>query len=859
MTKNKRNIQSNYNWRRLFLHPLFFDRLVYLFLATMSAAVLWLEYGSANHAITYWLLAFNFTLALIGFLHTLQKKVKPRIVHVGIVLMLITPTLYIIFQNADLRLAIFALPASNMLQLGLVSHKLNQRLFGVYNLILLVGLLIPMISTNVVITSESISVQIILVLIAIITISTLGILYIWHQSNAYLRTNEKKLIDRIDAVIQTFSNLLTEHSDIDTLLKKVAQNIIPTLELEDCVIYTLDEKGEKLIQKAAFGDKADENSQKIIDPIAIKVGEGVVGHVAKHGLPQIIQDTSIDKRYIEDDAFRFSELAVPIIIKDRVVGVIDSEHTQKYYFNEVHLYLMEIIASLCAAKMIEIQNYSIQRHSLELEIEAEKLKEINQAKTRFISNLSHDLKTPLTLILSPANELKKMPLEQEDRELVELINTNGKRLRHVIEELLQLNELAFLAQSAQFKTVDFGIMMHEWASGFKRRCQNLDIRFSISGEKSLQISTDKKKLTAIIYNLFDAILKMVQPGGLIRIDFERYDQTLKWRIIGLDGIRSNKPQEQKHLKHKLNQVKDLSDLLKADFYSTQTHEQISFEFTLDLTHLPIQAQNPAPSTQPAIVPTHHHEKPVVLVIEDHDELRSFMHSSLEQDFICTTAATGEAGIELAHKLIPDLIVTDLMLPGMNGEEVCRTLRSAVQLNHIPIIVLSAKSMTMDRVALYQLGAENYLTKPFDMNELKAIIQSTIEQRTLLIAQSKATFLHDNNTQPGDTFSEKLLDVIKENYSDSSFNVDALCHIMKIGRNQLQRRVKSTLDMTPLALIRHVRLKKAHDYMTDSTYSISEIAYKVGFSNLSYFSRAFKAKYKKSPSDIRTDPTQKDHE
>lgn len=857
MTKNERNIQFNYNWRRLFLHPLFFDRLVYLFLATISAAVLWLEFNTTNQATTYWLLAFNFTVAIVGFINTLQKNVFSGVVHVGIVLMLITPTLYIIFQNADLRLSIFALPASNLLQLGLVSHKLNQRLYGGYNFILLVGLLIPMVSPSVVITPESISVQIILILIAFIAISTLVVLYIWNKSNAYLRTNEKKLIDRIDAVIQTFSKLLTEHADIDTLLKKVAQNIIPTLELEDCVIYALDEKGEKLIQKAAFGDKTDENSQEIIDPIAINVGEGVVGYVARHGLPQIIQDTSKDDRYIEDDAFRFSELAVPIIIEDRVVGVIDSEHTQKYYFNEVHLYLMEIIASLCAAKMIEIQNYSIQRHSLELEIEAKKLKEINQAKTRFISNLSHDLKTPLTLILSPANELKKLPLEKEDRELVELINTNGKRLRQVIEELLQLNELAFLAQSTQVKTVDFGFMMHEWSVGFERRCQNRGIRYSISGQKSLQIPTDKKKLTAIVYNLFDSTLKMVQAGGLISIDFEQYDQTLKWRIKGSEGVKSISQQEQKKLKHKLNQVKDLSDILKADFYSTQTHEQISFELAIDLTHLPVKEQEPDQPTQPAVIPEHNHEKPVVLVIEDHDELRSFMHSSLEQDFICTTAATGEAGIELAHKIIPDLIVTDLMLPGMNGEEVCRTLRSAVQLNHIPIIVLSAKSMTMDRVELYQLGAENYLTKPFDINELKAIIQSTIEQRANLIAQSKAVFLHEDHTQPGDTFSEKLLSVIKDHYSDSTFNVDALCQEMEIGRNQLQRRVKSTLDMTPLALILHVRLKKAHDYMTDSTYTISEIAYKVGFSNLSYFSRAFKRKYKKSPSEIRTAPTRKE--
>ncbi|MCG8574149.1 MAG: helix-turn-helix domain-containing protein [Flavobacteriales bacterium] len=843
MSNKSINKLTRDGWRRVLLHPFLFDQLVYGFLVTISICVIFLLSEEAN--VFVWVLCvLNLLIASVGLFASFLQRSFPLFLHLGFVLLLVSPCIAILFNEADLRLSIFALPGAYLLQLGLTGHRLKRISYALYNLLLLVGLLVPMISSVIKIEPYSSSVQIVLFVIIFSTIIILFVLYAWHVTKSYLPVNEKKLIDHVGSVIQTFSQIIVEDDEIETVLKKIVHNVIPTLELEDCVIYLLNEEGNILIQKAAYGLKNDGTSTGVANPIELSVGQGIVGSVAEKGVAEIVHDTTKDPRYIQDEAQRYSELAVPIIVNEKVRGVIDSEHSSKNYFNEVHLYLMQIIASLCASKMVEIDHLSIHKQSAKLEIEAKKLQETNEVKSHFISNLSHDLKTPLTLILGPIQELDRLDLAKEEKELIDLISTNGKELRKIIEELLQLNEMAFLAQGEKTEQFDLGLLMHDWANGFNQRCQQKKIDFQLLGERSLLVDVDKKKLTAILFSLFDDLLKTSEAGSEISIKYVAEDGLLKCTLKS-----SQKQQVPSDLRVKLDLVEELVKKMDASLTTTGV-DGIVHE--LVVANAKQEEKNVTSMVAPKPLMVERKDtKPVVLVIEDHRDLRLFVQQSLEEEYVCVAAENGERGIELAEKFVPDLIVTDLMLGGLSGEEVCRYVRSKIHLNHIPIIVLSAKSMTMDRVDLYELGAENYLVKPFEMAELKAIISGTLDQREKLKESYKSEFLDGESNTAENPFIDKVIALINENLSDGGFNVKQLSTELEIGRNQLQRKVKMVLDMTPVELIRHCRLEAARKLLLETDLSVSEIAYEVGFNNLSYFSRAFKGKYGELPSDLRT--------
>lgn len=859
MTNDKSNNLVLNGWRRLLLHPLFFEGATYAYLGILAIALYGLYWANPFSSIILISSAVSFLIAVYGLILSIYEKKTTGLTHLALVINLSYPTLCILFLEGDLRLAIFALPGAYLLQLALMCHKLKRGIYAAYNGLLLFWLLLPMISSNIRIYNESHGMQMMLLVILSLTTLILFIMYLWHRTRWFLLLNEKRLVNKIDSIIQVFSGILVKNDHIDRVLQNVAHNVIPNLEFEDCVIYLVDDERQVLVQKAAFGSKNSETTNDIVDPIDIPVGRGIVGSVASSGKPEIIHDTTKDTRYIQDDAQRFSELAVPIAVNNKVVGVIDSEHSSKNFFNEVHLYMLQIIASLCASKIIEIENRTIYAQSAKLEIESKKLHEINAVKTRFIANLSHDLKTPLTLILGPSNQLLKQKLTNRDKELATLINDNGKKLKQIIDELLLLNEMAFLSQNAKPKMLDFGLLMNSWKRKFEERCNRKNIDLKVSGEGSIKMELDEKKLTTVIFSLFDNALKFTPDNGQIHIKYALTKKCLVWEIHDSGpGISPDKKasifdsagEKKQTPATGLAFAKALMDSMDSEIKLIDS-KLGGAGFQLHVNCLSKdkngEPEQVAPFVEQPVFTRK--ENPVVLVIEDHDDLRQFIQTSVEDEFICVSAETGEKGLELAKKFVPDLIITDLMLPGISGETVCKTLNEDIRLNHVPIIVLSAKSMTLDRVELYQLGAENYLTKPFEIAELKAIIHNTLQQRVNLRMQFKSNF-SEQSGDAADPFLENVISLIHQHIADQDFNVKKLIELTETGRNQLQRKIKMLTDMTPVEFIRHIRLKAAHDLLTQSSLSVSEVAYKTGFNNLSYFTRTFKRTFGNLPSEIR---------
>lgn len=822
------------------LNPYFLNGLIACFILFEASSISLIDATDSFSMFTL----INLTaiiLGITGLVLTLLERAKIAVLYSGLFLGILLPTLNILYDQADLRLAIFSLPLAYILELAVACHSVNNRTHGIFSVLLLAGLLIPMTHSPINLHSESIGIQITLTLIIGVTGFIFLVLYSWNKNKAYLLTNEKRLIDKISQLIDIFSTQKKSEETVHEGLSSFVNRVLPSLEFEDCVIYLLDSDTNVLHQQLAYGAKNTADSTGVINPLAIPVGQGIVGSVAASGKPELIGNTSLDERYIPDDKMRYSELCVPIFADNKVIGVIDSEHSAKNFFNEIHLYLLQIIATQCATKITEFQHQKIYNQSIQLEVQTTKLQETDLIKSRFISNLSHDLKTPLTLILGPSNELAKQKNSPEIAALIADIKKNGNELKQVIDELLTLNEVNFLAQHTSITTFDVGVLMMNWSEQFAHRAVNKNIKLKVAGSPTLLIAADEKKLALIVFSLFDRALKTSETGSLIQISYSIENDLFQWKIMYPKASSS----QAKPAQNELDIIGQLIQDLAGEIDHVIDNDLITTTIRLTLH------QSTSSNTKNPHNTLHEredlHEKPIVLVIEDHHELRAFIQSSLEEDFICVSTEKGEDGIEFAKKFIPDLIITDLMLPGISGEEVCLAIQNDEQINHIPIVVLSAKSMTMDRVELYRLGAENYLTKPFELDELKAVIRNTIHQREVLKRSFKARFNAVEQQEENDPFLLKTIAIINSNIADSQFNIASLTHELKIGRTQFQRKIKMLTDMTPVEFLRNVRIKKARALILTSETTISEIAYAVGFNNLSYFTRAYKRTFNELPS------------
>jgi len=252
----------------------------------------------------------------------------------------------------------------------------------------------------------------------------------------------------------------------------------------------------------------------------------------------------------------------------------------------------------------------------------------------------------------------------------------------------------------------------------------------------------------------------------------------------------------------------------------------------------------------------------VLFIEDNPDMRKFVRSFLEHEFGFFEAENGEKGLSLARERIPDIIISDIMMPGIDGVEVVRILKSDRRTCHIPIILLTAKAAKEDKIDALRMGADDFIVKPFDMQELKYRIRNQLHQMERLRERNIKTFLirdfRPSVFSHDDVFLAELTDAVYRNLDNSGFNVAELSREMGISRTQLFRKLKALTGKQPSDFIRCLRLKKAVELMLDGSSNLSEIAYDTGFNSISYFSRRFKEFYHVSPSEYIKDlPRRKD--
>jgi signal transduction histidine kinase/CheY-like chemotaxis protein len=560
------------------------------------------------------------------------------------------------------------------------------------------------------------------------------LVYIDFGSSRNFYQESRKTFSNLDILSSKLSEILSREGDLDALLWQVTEECVPFLDLEECIIYLYDEESGVLKQVAAFGAKADSN-HAIINPIYIRPGQGIVGSAFAQENFVLVNETNRRNDYVVDDARRASELAVPIQSRGKVIGVIDSEHSRAGFFKERHVQAFRVMAAFCGIKITEHQAQESIRQAERAQTEANRYIELDQLKNRFITNISHDLKTPLSLIKAPAMQIQRLATDARILKHSDYILKNTEHLLQVVGQLLQLNRVDKGLNELYLEVIDVHALITKIAGQYSGLAERDQIQFSYESAH-LSLQSDVFRLEQIIHNLVHNAFRYVGSKGKI---------SLRAYVLHKDFIievRDNGPGISKEAQKKVFDRFYKEDVnnhqgtgIGLSLVKEYTHslggevEMMSApgKGTLFTVRIPFEDIEQKVEKRDSLV---HIDagKPVMLVVEDHTDLNSFICSVFEDDYQCISAFEGKEAMRLMDTQIPDILISDLMMPGMSGEEFIRTLRKESRYAQVPIVVLSAKSQMESRIDLYELGVDNYLVKPFDVNELKAVVENVVQRR-----------------------------------------------------------------------------------------------------------------------------------
>ncbi len=549
------------------------------------------------------------------------------------------------------------------------------------------------------------------------------------------------------------------------------------------------------------------------------------------------------------------------------------------------------------------------KNELKLEkLAKEKEHELNEMHVQYFTNISHEFKTPLSLIIGPLDNM----IDSSDLQLKEqlsIIKRNANRLLHLTNNLMNLRKLE---EGGITLSVQYGNIvedLNEIAGYFNIRLKRKQIDFSITSDAhDVYGWYDREILETIILNLLSNAVKYTPVKGNIGIEtnclkseeitkhhhfFPDIDKP-KSRYIEIsisDNGLGIKSEEMPYIFDKFYQTKFGSKLKKTGTGIGLTltkglielhHGQIRvnskpevktvFTFVLPIDkHYYSEEEIMAEPTElldKEIITSEYEfiqnpeeketeteeekEKPEILIIEDNDELRKYLTKELSTKFSITEAEDGKIGLDMGFSNIPDLVISDILMPQINGISLCKSLKSDIRTSHIPIILLTAKTSLRDQIEGTEIGADAYLTKPFNIQFLLAKINQLIQSRRNLYAhfsQNVYPMLNKiTNNKLDQEFLQKTIDFIVINITDENMNVERLAAELNLSRSNVYRKIKALTGNTVVDFIKDIRLKQALKLMETKEYTLAEIAYLTGFTSPSYFTKCFRIKYGKPPSD-----------
>ncbi|WP_291856494.1 two-component regulator propeller domain-containing protein [Marinilabilia sp.] len=508
----------------------------------------------------------------------------------------------------------------------------------------------------------------------------------------------------------------------------------------------------------------------------------------------------------------------------------------------------------------------------------EKENELNVMKSQFFTNITHEFRTPLTLILGPAQELSnRHDLQGTVKNQITLIQRNAQRLLRLVNQLMEFSKIERETIDLILDECNVNKILNELYDSFSGLAASRSFDFKVQQpEEEIIANLDKDKFERIFFNLVSNAFKYSDDGGSVIVK-TRIGETSKLTkdliVEVIDEGYGISSENQEKVFDRFYQVHDNPTqstggvgLYLTRIFVEQHGGYIELESEPEKGScfrvvIPFQEAIPKQqniqgkelkSPDSMVVPPLKTDKPLVLVVEDDSELCDFLIGGLSADFEVKVAHNGLKGLEKIHEVFPDIIVSDIMMPGMDGFEMTKKLRKDVSISHIPVVFLTAKTMREDEISGLKLGAVDYIYKPFDMVALKLKIRNILETRRQMQESLRKTQLLQPKQIKLPSLDEKFLTTatkaVNKHLDNSSLDVDLLSREVGMSANQTYRKIKALTGQTAKEFIRNQRLKVAADLLLQKKKTISEIIYMVGFSSPSYFTRCFKDYFGSTPSD-----------
>lgn len=551
--------------------------------------------------------------------------------------------------------------------------------------------------------------------------------------------------------------------------------------------------------------------------------------------------------------------------------------------------------------ILENQNHELEKQrDLEKKLN-EQLNEATKSKLTFFTNVSHDLRTPLTLIADPVEQLVSADnLTPQQHTLIRIADKNVKILKRLINQILDFRKHENGKLDLHLSEVNLSALCREWSDSFRTIARKRDIKLKTDiAEGPISAAVDVEKFERIFFNLLSNAFKYTPDNGKIAVSLKEENGKIILRVADTgEGISR---EDLGHIFDRFFQVdrvrpkgsgiglsltKAFVELHKGEIsVESEVGKGSEFNVVIPITHIsevtethyePLISEGEVDAELESIessVSNDDNDKPLMLVVDDNEDIRTMIRELLSDTYNVISAPNGKEGVRMAAKYVPDIIVCDIMMPIMDGIECCRLIKGEVSTSHIPVLILTACSMDEQRVEGYDSGADAYLSKPFNLNVLKSRVASLIRNRKLIRdlwssptphnnTKSKENSPEINNSPKPKTpvmspageidseFYQKFLKIFESEMSNSDLNIEDIASRMGLGHSQFYRKIKAITNYTPVELMRRLRLEKARSLLMTTEKAISEIAYEVGFSTPAYFTKCYRTAFGETPSELR---------
>ena len=554
-------------------------------------------------------------------------------------------------------------------------------------------------------------------------------------------------------------------------------------------------------------------------------------------------------------------------------GKVDTYLVQ-YNHQKMYIVLFSIILLLLIGIMVYIYRTILMKRRIE--------EEANKAKLQFFTNISHELRTPLTLIADPVNYIiHDDNLNSQQRSMLQIVQRNVLVLIQLVSEILDFRKVQNGKMELRLSDFNLAESMKQWIKLFSASAQKKHITISMDAPDTIMLRADQDKIERICYNLLSNALKYTSEGGEISLMAKEEGGRVMISVADNGcGISSD---ELPYIFDRFYQAKNAGrgtgiGLAIVKAFTELHHGEVSATsiegkgstFTI---HIPVRQKGevtnqPTEKIEQLVEPSSAEEvpnqarhideliqpyqtdKPEVLIIDDNIDIRTYLRSVLSEKYNVSEAADGKVGLELARKIVPDIVLSDIMMPVMDGLAFCQQLKTDKAISHIPVILLTARSLDEQRAEGYEHGADAYLSKPFSLRLLFSRIDNLIESRKKL-NQTWSKGVEDDeigniSNEIDKSFLKQLRKIIQENLANSDLSVEQIGDEIGLSRVQLYRKVKALTGYSPVEIVRKARLTRARHLLQTTERTVSEVAYAVGFSTPSYFSKCYKDEFGENP-------------